>query len=212
MEKKIPLKNKIYNYISRKIQNGEYMPNQKITEIEICKEMGVSRTPIREALIKLSADNLLERIPNKGFFVRDVDKSEKLETYELLAVLDGLAGFLAVNKLTAEDILHMEELVSKIDIAIKYHKYSEYAKLQNAFHDIYINKCGNTKLINTLNSLRYNFIPQTYISNDVEKLFEMLSHCNKEHWELIDCMRKRDAEGCEMLLKRHWKTLDPNMI
>ena len=62
-----PLTTQVYDYISKKIQNGEYEANQRITESEICKSIGVSRTPAREALTRLAGENLLEKIPNKGF-------------------------------------------------------------------------------------------------------------------------------------------------
>ncbi|MGQ9558237.1 MAG: GntR family transcriptional regulator [Desulfurispora sp.] len=215
MLKKEALKNMVYEFISRKIQNGELMPNQKVTELEICRELGVSRTPVREALIQLAADNLLEKIPNRGFFVKQVDKGEKLEIYDVLSILDGHAGYLAASRVDEVDITEMQELTEKIDIAIKYRKFNEYARLQNLFHDIYINKCGNSTLIKLLNSLRYNFIPQTYISHDdaqQERLFKILSFCNEQHKELLDCFRRGDAAGARAVLEKHWKTIDYELI
>lgn len=206
------LKELVYDYISHKIQNGELMPNQKITEAEVCNELGVSRTPAREALIQLASDNLLEKIPNRGFFVKQLDKNEKLEIYEVLAVLDGLAVSLATGRLSEEDIKLMQELIDKIDISIKYRNYTEYAKLQNTLHDVYINKCGNNNLINLLNSLRYNFNPQIYISNDKERLFKVLAYCNQQHKELVECMKNRDSQGAELIIKKHWQTIDKDLI
>lgn len=206
------LKDHVYEYISHKIQNGEFLPNERITEIEICNEMGVSRTPAREALIQLASDNLLEKIPYKGFIVKQFDKDRKLEIYEVTAVLDGLAGKLAVQHISDEDIMLMQELTEKMDISIKYRNYKEYAKLQNEFHDVYINKCGNDTLISMLNSLRFNFNPQTYVSDDIEKLFRMLGYCNNEHKELVEYMKRRDKIGAESVLKKHWTTLDYSLI
>jgi DNA-binding GntR family transcriptional regulator len=212
MQKYKSIKDHVYEYISLKIQNGDLMPNQRITEVEISKEMGVSRTPAREALIQLASENLLEKIPRKGFIIKQFNKDEKLEIYELISVLDCLAGYKATERLDDKDILYMEELTDKIDIAIKYRNYPEYAKLQNQFHDVYINKCGNSTLINMLNNLRYNFIPQTYMSEDVEKLFSALKHCNDEHKEIIDCLKNRDGKCTEAMLKKHWLTIDFELI
>ena len=75
------LTTQVYDYISKKIQNGEYEANQRITESEICKSIGVSRTPAREALTRLAGENLLEKIPNKGFVVKEFQEKEKLDTY-----------------------------------------------------------------------------------------------------------------------------------
>lgn len=106
----------------------------------------------------------------------------------------------------------MQELTERINIAIKYKNYSEYAQLQIAFHDININLCGNAVLINTLNTLRFSFVPQTYVGSDADELFSMLAICNDEHKELIHCFQQQDEMGVESILKNHWVTKNSDFI
>lgn len=201
------LTRQVYEYISHKIQEGEYTPNQRITESEICKAIGVSRTPAREALTRLAGENLLEKIHNKGFIVKEFKQKEKLDMYRIIGVLDGLAGALATNLLSDDDILRMKELTEMMDIAIKYKNYSKYLRLTNEFHDTYISKCENEMLINMINSLIYNFVPKSYINDNEDILFKALSHSNNEHKVLVEKFNKRDANEVELLLKRHWETI-----
>lgn len=204
------LTTRVYEYISNKIQMGEYKPNQRITEIEICNAMGVSRTPAREALTKLAGENLLEKIPNKGFVVREFQEKEKLDTYEVIGVLDALAGVLCLEFLTEEELTKMEELSEMMNIAIKYKNYENYVSISNDFHNIYRGKCENKVLINTINSLVYNFIPKSYISENEEELFKMISHSNKEHIKLVKAMKEKDINQVELILKKHWYTIPIN--
>ncbi|NJA16337.1 GntR family transcriptional regulator, partial [Clostridioides difficile] len=102
---------------------------QRITESEICKSIGVSRTPAREALTRLAGENLLEKIPNKGFVVKEFQEKEKLDTYSVIGVLDALAGSSALQNLTESDLVKMEELTEMMAVSIKYKNYNSYLKL-----------------------------------------------------------------------------------
>jgi DNA-binding GntR family transcriptional regulator len=207
------LKDQVYEYISRKIQLGEIFPNEKITEVGIANEMGISRTPVREALIQMISDGLLEKTPDKGLIIKKYSKEAKFETFQIIGALDGLAGSLATSYLTDEDLLKMQELTEKMDIAIKYHNYQDYGNLKHEFHSIYINKSGNETLNTLLNSMINNTMPKTYYSNDQEKLFNLLSeYSNREHKELIECFYKKDTAAVEAKLREHWKIVDEESI
>ncbi|MCC0627977.1 GntR family transcriptional regulator [Clostridioides sp. ES-S-0077-01] len=202
-----PLTTQVYDYISKKIQNGEYEANRRITESEICKSIGVSRTPAREALTRLAGENLLEKIPNKGFVVKEFQEREKLDTYSVIGVLDGLAGSSALQNLTESDLTKMEELTEMMTVSIKYKNYNNYLKLSNEFHDMYITKSDNQVLINLLNSLRYNFMSKSYTSDNENALYKMLEYSNNQHIEVVKFMRENDLVNVERILKEHWKTI-----
>lgn len=172
--------------------------------------MGVSRTPAREALTRLAAENLLEKIPNKGFVVKEFQEKEKLDTYEVIGVLDALAGELSLQYLTANEISRMEELLEMMEISIKYKNYESYLSISNEFHNIYRDKCENKTLLKVINSLVYNFIPKSYSSESKEELFKMLSHSNKEHVRLLRGMKEKDSKQVNDILKKHWDTVSIN--
>lgn len=207
------LRDHVYNYISKKIQLGELEPNQKISEAEICNALSISRTPAREALIKLASDNLLEYVPRRGFFVKEIPVKEKVDTYLTIGILDGAAAALAMDSITEEDLNKMSEIVESIDRAIDDKDYNSYTKLQFEFHNIYIKKCKNNSLIQTINTLENSFMPITYVNKDLDLLFSILKDLNEEHGHIIDLFRKKDKTGLENFLRNvHWITKYLNMI
>lgn len=206
MAKYESLKDHVYEYIINKIQNGELLPNQKVNEADICEELGISRTPAREALIQLSSDNLIEYIPRKGFLVKEIDEKMKLDTYQIIGNLEALAAKLAISTLDDNDIMRMKECVEKMDIAIKYYNYSDYAQMQRDFHDIYISKCNNPSLIELLHRLKNSFIRLSYMSEDKDRLFEALTLVNLQHKDILEALENKDPEAVEKAEVAHWET------
>ncbi len=206
MAKYESLKDHVYQYITGKIQNGELLPNQKVNELEICKELDISRTPAREALIQLSADNLIDYIPRKGFMVKEIDNKKKLDTYKIIGTLDALAAEQAFAFLDQADILKMNELVEKMNVAIKYYNYADYCSLQSDFHEVYIQKCDNPSLIDLLHLLKNSFIRLSYMSDDKERLFQALAQVNKQHEAIAKLFAQGDISTVQTAIRRHWET------
>lgn len=201
------LKDYVYEYISKGIQEGTLKPNDKLNEQEISDKLGISRTPIREALIQLAADGLLESIPHRGFRVKPLSLKEVTELYIIIGNLDSLAATLALYNLSEEDINQMEGLKEEMDEAIKKEEYDRYYKLQIEFHDVYINKCNNKELIRILNQLRMRFIRQSYSNIDKEELLKVLLETNEQHGAIIDLIKARDSKRLENYIKEvHWNT------
>nr|WP_246869489.1 GntR family transcriptional regulator [Priestia megaterium] len=189
------------------------LPNQKINEAALCEKLEVSRTPVREALIQLASENLLESLPRKGFFVKELDTKKKLDVFKVVGVLDALAASLSIEHVTVGDIELMEKLVKQIDLSISEKNYSDYQKYQNQFHKVYIYKCNNNTLIELLDSLQNSFVRQIYLSKDEEKLFAVLEQMNEDHKQIINYFKKRDRENLERLIKNeHWKITYVDMI
>ncbi|MFE4709002.1 GntR family transcriptional regulator [Peribacillus sp. NPDC094092] len=207
------LKDIVYNHIAEEIQNGTLLPKHKINEVALSEKLEVSRTPVREALIQLASENLLEYFPRKGFIVKELDTNKKLDVFQVVGVLDALAASLSIAHITESDIDLMEKLVKKIDLSISQKNYSDYQKYQNQFHKVYIDKCKNDTLIDLLNSLQNSFVRQIYLSKDEEKLFAVLEQMNEQHKQIIHYFKKRDKENLEQLIKNeHWKISHIDMI
>jgi DNA-binding GntR family transcriptional regulator len=197
------LNDKICNYIIDSVKNGVFSPGSKISENSVCGALGVSRTPVREALTKLAASGMLVKIPRRGFFVYDTSLAKANHLYRLIGVLDALAAELAVENLDEQDYLKMEELIAKLDVAIQFKNMTDYTKFQQDFHFVYINKSGNTILIDILTSIFDTPVPKTYTANDAP-LFALCQKCNNEHKIILALLKAGNiAELHEQLLK-HW--------
>lgn len=207
------LKDHVYDYIAKGIQNGTLLPNHKVNEVALSEKLEVSRTPVREALIQLASDNLLEYFPRKGFFVKDLDTKQKLDVFQVVATLDALAASLSIKYIKEDDIELMEKLVKKIELSISQKNYSDYQTYQNQFHKVYVDKCNNKTLIELLDSLQNSFVRQIYLSQNEEKLFSVLEQMNIEHKQIIQYFKKGDKENLEQLIKNeHWKITHLDMI
>ncbi len=188
------------------------MPNHKINEVALSKQLEVSRTPVREALIQLASENLLEYLPRRGFIVKEVDTKKKLDVFKVVSVLDALAATLALEDITEDDIEKMEEYVKIIDLSILEKNYEDYQKYQKKFHDVYMDKCNNSTLTGILKTLQNSFVRQVYLSNDIDKLFNASTKMNEDHKEIIKCFKNKEKDRLEQLIKKHWIIEHTDMI
>ena len=136
------LKDHVYNHIVDLIDGGTLADDHKISEQQICDALGVSRTPVREALIQLAADGYLENVPRKGFYVKRVTEDSAREIVEIIGPLDGRAALLAVGDMTDDDIAQLQFLHGSMQLAIEKGLYKKYDDLQHDFHDCYVRKCA----------------------------------------------------------------------
>lgn len=201
------LRGKALLAIEEKIQYGELKPEVVFTEAAICDELDMSRTPVREALIQLVADGVLKKVLHKGYAVIEFDTKSKINFYTIYANLDALAAISAMENMNAEDLQKMNEIIDKIDIALKYKNYEDYYVLQDQFHKVYIEKCDNPQLIKMLGDLSHGHINRSYMSENKEKLFQVLTESNNEHREIVHLFAKKNRMELENYLRyTHWIT------
>lgn len=199
------LKDHVYEYISKRIQDGSLKPDDRLNEQDISDELNISRTPVREALIELAADGLLYSQPRRGFRVKPLTLKEAKELYQLIGNLDAMAAVLAVQYINPEDIQSMKNLISDMERSIKGHLYDIYYKLQVEFHNIYINKCGHDELIRVLNQLKMRFIRQGYSNKEEQQMMEVFTETNEQHKIIVELIEAKDSKKLESYLKEiHW--------
>lgn len=205
MKSYMSLKDHVYEYIAEKLKDGSLKPNDKINEKHLSDRLKVSRTPVREALIQLAAEGLLESEPRRGFRVKPLDLEEARDLYQLIGYLDAMAAVLALDNMTDEDILLMKSLHSKMDKAIEDENFDNYYKLQIEFHNVYLNRCGNKQLINALERIKTRFIKQGYSDIDGDRLNETFNETNAQHLKIISLFESKNARELETYLKEiHW--------
>lgn len=213
MSKTINLKDTVIDHIQKQIKFGNILPGDIINEVALSTELEVSRTPAREALLQLVANNILEKVPRKGYTPVTFSKKRKDNIHSIIGALDALAAVLAMESLTENDLMKMRELVDKIDIAIRYKNYDDYFILQDDFHNLYIDKCENPPLIDMLNTIKSGPIQYTYTNEDSDRLFVILSESNEQHRKIIELFENKDGAQLEKYLKyTHWYTFYPEFI
>lgn len=194
----------VYDYIVHEIEIGNYGSGKRLSEAEIMEIFGVSRTPIREALIRLAADGIIDNNSRKGFFVRHLERKDVWENYFIIACLDSYAAVLALDSITEKDIEKMETLELGMELAIERQNYELYHDEQNAFHKIYFDKCGNRNLVDLIMSLQQKYVRTSWFSQNEEDKFKWLAVVNEDHKRLIECFRDGDRQKLIDTVFAHW--------
>ena len=183
MERFKTLKDHVYDYIAEAIREGKLLPGQRISEGDICAELDISRTPVREALIQLAAEGVIQNTSRKGF----------------------TAARLACDHLTRQDYADMSFYIDSIDLAIKACNFEMYHKQQLAFHDIYIYKCGNKSLISFIETAKNKLISKVYTDAVEENAMDVLFAVNEEHRQILALFKAGDKEGVyKYIAEKHW--------
>lgn len=207
MEKFKTLKDHVYDYIALLIREGRLLPDQHINENVICQELNISRTPVREALIQLAAEDVLENRARKGFAIKALNERDIRELYSVIGVLDGFAAKLACDLLTEKDYKDMEFYIDSMELAIKASNYEMYHKQQNFFHQLYIDKCGNSALIDNLSRLKNKLLKTTYMDQGEDEIKEIFFATNAEHRRILEFFKTKDKDALSTYLaETHWRS------
>lgn len=202
-----PLKEHVYDYIAAHIESGELSAGDRVSEQTICDAMGVSRTPVREALIQLASDGYLDNQPRRGFRVRGFDRQNAIEVFEIMGPLDGQAAFLACPLLTKDDVAQLRFHVGSMDLAIDSGLITKYDDIQREFHRTYTQRCGNARLIKLIDQMERHFIKRDYGSVEQETARELLRKANAEHRRILELFEAKDADGLRSYIRdTHWNT------
>ncbi len=198
------LGDQVYDFVFHEIQIGRMSVGDKVDEAKLINELGISRTPIREALIQMTSDNILENIPRKGFFVKNVDDKEMKEGFDVVTLLDEYAIELAIPNITDDDIRRLSNAVDKMNLAISKLNYDMYYDWEREFHLVYRERCGNKVLADLIDDLtRKNFRTGIYDKNKKE-LADYLSFVNNDHIEVLKAIENKDVKTAQHWLHLHW--------
>ncbi|MDR0851474.1 MAG: GntR family transcriptional regulator [Clostridiales Family XIII bacterium] len=208
----ISLKDYVYDYISEEIGKGNLKKDEKINENSIIGTLGISRTPVREALIQLAAEGIIDSIPRKGFVIRGLTAQEALDIYKILGVLEGQAAHAACGNLTKKDFSEMTFYIESMDLAIRAENYDVYHQFQTKFHDIYLAAGKNETARQIIRQLKRKFLNHSYIPPENISKMDAVLETNEEHRVMFDLFQKEDAEGVENYVRTiHWDPVKAQM-
>jgi len=193
------LKSEVYKIIKGEIIHRELLPGTQLKESDLVEKLGVSRTPIREALNQLSKEGIIEIFPRKGAFVRNCSKEEVTEILILREVLEGAAARLATLQMN-------EGRVKKLEALFKHYRRGSigYAEADEEFHSEIIRASRSTRLVELVSNLKdsLQMLDMRAVSfRYPERIKESLS----EHFKIIEAFRARDMALAEKLTREHFQ-------
>jgi DNA-binding GntR family transcriptional regulator len=186
--------------IREMIRKGILVRGQRIIEAEICQLIGVSRTPLREALRMLESEGMVELFPHKGVFIRKPSMDEIREMFEVMAMLEGTCARLTTEKMTAAEWRKIERLHRKLETHYEEGDREKYIAVNNVFHALVQELAGNRVLDQVVAKLREKVALYRHQQIYEDKRFD---ESIGEHREIMNAMRHRDPDAAESLMKRH---------
>ena len=194
------LRDVIFEKLKTAIMNGDLAQDEIISEQQISKEFGVSRTPVREALYKLTATGLIRIIPHKGFLISKWSLKEIRDVFEIRIVLERLAIELFIKNSQPDSIGQLKEIIQKMGKAAKENNFIEAAKMNNKFHDLIIKESNNDEIFNVMEPLKnkINIFRLISISTPYRA-----GHSVEEHQKILDSIIQKDIAGAKKLIEIH---------
>lgn len=187
--------------LRRKILSGELPPGQRLREIALSEELGMSRTPIREAFQTLAAEGLVDLLPNRSVVVSVPDKSEAADVFTVLGALEGLAGQLASRRMTADQIDILGELQEDLAAHFETRDRLSYLEANRLIHEHIVEAAGSPSLTLAWRLL----LPRAERARHVTTLdHARWAEAFEEHREIFSAIAARDEVLIKKLLESHF--------
>jgi Transcriptional regulators len=200
MNEYLPLRDVVFNTLRQAILKGELAPGERLMEIQLAEKLGVSRTPIREAIRKLELEGLVNMVPRKGAEVAKISERNLRDVLEVRRALEELAVELACKRITDEDLSQLEIISKKIEREVHSLDSIELAELDEKYHDVIYQATGNNRLIQIINNLReqmYRYRLE-YIKDKDSRATLMA-----EHGEILKSLKAHNVEKTVHIIREH---------
>lgn len=200
MNEYLPLRDVVFNTLRQAILRGELKPGERLMEIQLANKLGVSRTPIREAIRKLELEGLVLMIPRKGAEVAEITEKSLRDVLEVRRALEELAVELVCEKITDEQIQDLKGAAEDFKASLKERDITRIAEADVKFHDVIYIATDNQKLIQLLNNLReqmYRYRVEYLKRSDFHQ--QLID----EHEEIIETIENGQKERAVQVVCQH---------
>ena len=205
---KYSLRGRVFHKIRDDILSGKYKEHEELKEVAIGEELGVSRTPVREAFRQLELEGLIQIIPNKGAYVTGITVNDVKDIYMIRSRLEGLCARWATEKITDEQMEEMEENVYLAEFHAQKGHMDQMAELDNRFHEIMYEACDSKMLEHLLKDYH------NYVLRVRRKTLSTSrgTESNNEHRMIMEAIKAKDADKAEELAHAHMINAFENMV
>ncbi len=196
----LPLRDVVFNTLREAILKGELKPGERLMELQLAAKLGVSRTPIREAIRMLELEGLAVTIPRKGAEVARMTEKDMEDVLQIRRALDELAVKLACDKLTEQQLRVLKGAAKKFEESTLTKDVKQVAQADVAFHDVIYKAADNPKLMNLLNNLREQMYRYRVEYLKDESTYPALI---AEHQEIYEGLVRKDKDFVVQAMSRH---------
>ncbi len=186
-----PLREMVYEELKMQILTGAIVPGTRMMEVDLAEEMGVSRTPIREAIRKLEKEGLVTIEPRRGAYASMISTQDMVEILEVRQDLEGLAAYFAASRMTDEEMAELKEVAEAYNKAVREGNMQDMIHHDTIFHRIIVDSCNNKILVNMVEQLQELVLRFRYIYYDN---FRRAENMPEEHREILEAIASGDAD------------------
>ena len=199
----LPLRDVVFNTLRDAILTGKLVPGERLMENQLAEKLGVSRTPVREALRMLELENLVELVPRKGAQVLDMSEKDIVNILEVRSALEGLATSVACKKMSKEDLQQLKNMEVDFEKAVAENDVEHFVDIDEDFHDLIFAATENDKLINIFRNLRIQLYRyrMAQAKNNETSMSTIVAH----HRSIIRAIENHDTEEGASIAQGHIK-------
>lgn len=199
-----PLREIVYEQLKIQILTGKIAPGTRMMEVELAEDLGVSRTPVREAIRKLEKEALVVIEPRRGAYVSDVSVKEMVDTLVVREDLEALAASLTAKRITKEELEGLEKKVTDYSEAIASGDMEQIIRADESFHHNIVALSGNKALIQLFSSVQELSLRFRYLYYEDFTRYENMP---VEHKEILEAIRTGDGDAARIVSDNHVKKL-----
>lgn len=209
MPDRYSLRGRVFHTLREDILSGRYRENEELREMAISEKLGVSRTPVREALRQLELEGLVNIIPNKGAYVTGITEKDVADIYAMRALLEGLCARWAAEHIDEKQLEALEENIYLSEFHAHKQHPQQLTELDDAFHEILYEACGSKILRHQLRDF-HEYVKQMRRRSlsDSERGMEAV----EEHKRIMKALQNRDADRAEAQAALHMQNAYDNMV
>lgn len=195
-----PLRDIVFENLRNAILEGDLKAGKRLMEVQLAEQLGVSRTPIREAIRKLELEGLVVMLPRKGAYVANMSFKDLIDVLEIRASLEGLAAYLAAERRRDEDIEELEKVAKEFEKSVRETDIDNVLKKDIEFHEKIFLMANNKKLYHLITTLweQVHRFRVTYVSN-----YEASLSLVEEHKKILDAIKSGDSELAKKYATEH---------
>ncbi len=196
----LPLRDVVFNTLRDAILTGKLLPGERLMENQLAEKLGVSRTPVREALRMLELENLVELVPRKGAQVLDMTEKDIINILEIRRALEGLATSIACKKMSKDCLQQLKSMEADFERAVAENDVDRFVDIDEEFHDMIFQATDNDKLIQMFRNLRIQLYRyrMAQAKND-RSMATIVAH----HRSILRALENHDSEEGTAVAQSH---------
>ena len=203
------LADRVFEKLENDIIFGVYPRGEILTELKLVEQLGVSRTPIREAIRKLELEGFVVMVPRRGTYVADISLKDIAQVFEIRSALEELAAGLAAERITPDELEYLERILVEINEYIDNDEFDKIVDADVRFHDVLYHASRNQRLVDILNNLREQMLRFRSISMHYPG---RLAATWEEHRQMVENIADHNSAMARKVAKKHMENSERTLL